>query len=326
MTNEDMTWLREEYYHTRCPYKELYEIFLARPLDDSGTVGMREVAFDMHGGGPSWRYLYFRSAAEFRSTVIKNLPRAIHLGAITEQAVSAATSSYLGHDLSPITDPNLYGREIIFDVDIEAWDTRYGTTLVGDLRDCPCKGISRMICRDCWRFAKGSMRVLHYVMTTIFSLKKLLFVFSGNRGYHLWVMDREALIEYPRQKCEDIVRFFNNALTATNSPILQRLHRKVMQPFVKQHFAENPRYLELEQKKGPVAAAMAYLWPRLDQKVTLDRHHLAKMPFSLHPRTGKVCLVIDPFTDDSDRVLECNADENDIHKSVRYMYSVINSK
>ena len=49
------------------------------------------------------------------------------------------------------------------------------------------------ICPLCWKFIAAAVRVLDAAVRDQFGYRQLLWVYSGRRGIHLWISDREAM-------------------------------------------------------------------------------------------------------------------------------------
>ncbi len=149
-------------------------------LNDS--LFKREFSFTLPGD-VYCRYLSFRTADEFRDSLMSSMPDKIDIGAVFSMAhkhykdynmIGVSGSVTGGMSFRPIE------RELVFDIDMDEYD---------DVRTC-CKGAQ--VCKKCWTFIAAAVRCINETLRVDFGFKHIMFVFSGRRGVHCWVCDESA--------------------------------------------------------------------------------------------------------------------------------------
>lgn len=215
------------------------------------------------------------------------------------------------------------------------------------------------ICSRCWGFIAAAVKVLHSSLVDQFGFRRLLWVYSGRRGIHLWISDPEAMdltddqrralvsavtvIEGGKEMVKKVnVRINNKQLPPSLSAaltilrmrfdplvlddqdcfaseegwetLLQLIPDQAIVDKLRTEWSKDParpstrKWKELctlvekksESKKDhPLFRALEdiilqYTYPRLDAEVSKHRNHLLKAPFCVHPKTGRVCVPVDP--------------------------------
>ncbi|RMZ89064.1 hypothetical protein DV736_g3714, partial [Chaetothyriales sp. CBS 134916] len=71
-------------------------------------------------------------------------------------------------------------KEIVFDIDLTDYD---------DIRNCCTKA---NICAKCWTFASMAIKVIDVALRDDFGFEYIMWVYSGRRGVHAWISDKDA--------------------------------------------------------------------------------------------------------------------------------------
>ncbi len=297
--------------------KKFYEtIFDLKPLIKA--IGLtdferREFGFLLSEGVFS-RNLSFKTLSDFKNFLIEKLPLQQFVGAVYDQGPTFS---------NPIQKLNWSYRELIFDVDLDAYDA---------VRRCDCKG-SKQVCEDCWSLAQDAALFLDETLRIDFGFEDLIFVFSGRRGIHCWVRDsvakeldseqRSAIVSYltmitdekRSQKLEEIPKYAKTLRERVFQKIAKSFFLNVSKEdltllgfrpedtgkvidFVesKENFSPEDYYRIIPANVDPKRISMAIVlgrYPRLDKPVTSDVRRLLRIPGSIHSATGKICTIID---------------------------------
>ncbi|KAF8995444.1 prim-pol domain-containing protein [Cyathus striatus] len=216
------------------------------------------------------------------------------------------------------------------------------------------------ICKRCWGFISAAVHVLDAAIRDQFGYMRLLWVYSGRRGIHLWISDKEAMeltdqerkslvnwmtvitggresgkklnvriiskhlppclqsaVDYLKLIFTDLILVNQNCFASQSGAeellefipdikMRQTLHDKwIKDPNRSSESKWEDIKSEVQQltKNSPQRASLQaamediilyYTYPRLDAEVSKHRNHLLKAPFCIHPKTGRVCVPVDP--------------------------------
>lgn len=125
-------------------------------------------------------------------------------------------------------------RELVFDVDIFPDYNAF--------RMCKCienlKGEPPYVCVSCWPYLCAAMHALDFILQTRFGFHECMWLFSGRRGVHCWVLDPAAglLTEAARRGIANQLRAMNKlqgtlpSIWAEHQDDFQRLYLEILRP------------------------------------------------------------------------------------------------
>ncbi|KAI0701069.1 prim-pol domain-containing protein [Cytidiella melzeri] len=328
------------FYRRLYPFKSIFT-WLNHEHTPSKQFTNREFAFTL-AGDVYLRYQSFVTADEMKKQVCQMNPTRFEIGPVYS-ARPRDRKTVRPAAFQPLL------RELVFDIDMTDYDP---------IRVC-CSDAS--ICDRCWKFIAVAVRVLDESIRDQYGYRHLLWVYSGRRGIHLWISDREAMeLTDDQRKAlvgwmtviqggKDMVKKVNvrkgpagplppsiksvvdNILGSAFSDViledqdlfssqdkweevLQLLPPGKIRSELKEEWGMDPTRASSDKwrdvreavyalpkgfEKEKLKAAMAdivlqYTYPRLDAEVSKHRNHLLKAPFCVHPKTGRVCVPVDP--------------------------------
>lgn len=202
---------------TQADQKFVESLFKRYYLEKAGTVYVPEKISEREFGYFPFeektmiRHLYIESSEKLGEFLIKNNPLHVYH--------SAAFYKYPG---APMEEKEWTGAELAFDIDADHLKTpcrkkhdfkvcsKCFITYTAQVDRCSkCGGVLtdvEWVCELCLEAAKQETRKLLDFLERDLGFKKIRIVFSGNRGYHIVVMDEEVL-ELGQQERKEIVDY-----------------------------------------------------------------------------------------------------------------------
>lgn len=163
--------------------------------------------------------------------------------------------------------------EMIIDVDMDI--TRRRQYCV-----CAC-GAEPRVCQTCWTaLMLPAQRVLERVTRHYFGFKRMFTVFSGRRGFHIWLMDHRVLAWTASERLSFMaaltapLRFPDNETSPLSAFVWETLLKSYAMP---------------GESRPDV---FRRLYPSIDEAVGTDPTHLHKLPLMLNQHTGYFCDIL----------------------------------
>eukprot|EP01103_Thecamoeba_quadrilineata_P007672 TRINITY_DN17518_c0_g1_i1.p1 TRINITY_DN17518_c0_g1~~TRINITY_DN17518_c0_g1_i1.p1 ORF type:complete len:419 (-),score=49.81 TRINITY_DN17518_c0_g1_i1:23-1279(-) len=254
MTDLNNRHLREIYYKRLFPSDLIYDWLSfgqSHALEDVANQPSlkdiflkREFALTLDNGLFT-RYNCYSNLQEFREGILKNVPIKIDIGAIYS---------------FPPRDKNSYQvqfkpeqKELVFDIDIDAYD----------FRSC-CTGAG--LCQFCWKLLVVAIRVLDKRLSEDFGFLNRLWVFSGRRGIHCWISDtsarslsdegRSAIVSYLSLLTggDNQVKKVNFSFQKSLHPMIQETYESILLPAFEKDILIDQGLLDTPERWSKVLA------------------------------------------------------------------------
>lgn len=180
-----------QYYSRLFPFRALFLWLNASP-SPSSRFANREFAFTLSNSTGESIYLRYQSYPThdlLRRDILKLNPVRFEIGPEYNTNPRDRKTLRKASTFRPL------GKEMVFDIDLTDYD---------DIRTCCVKA---EICHKCWRFATMTIKVIDAGLREDFGFEHIIWVYSGRRGVHAWVSDREAR-ELDDDKRKALVGYF----------------------------------------------------------------------------------------------------------------------
>jgi DNA primase small subunit len=161
-----------QFYSRLFPFRQLFQ-WLNHGIKPSLDFANREFALTLSNDA-YLRYQSYPTADLLRKDILRLNPSRFEIGPVYTTNPRDRKSLRNRSAFQPLS------KEIIFDIDLTDYD---------DVRTCCDKA---NICPKCWKFATMSIKVIDAALREDFGFEHILWVYSGRRGVHAWISDKDA--------------------------------------------------------------------------------------------------------------------------------------
>ncbi len=299
-----------DYYSSEFDLEELAKLI------DFSNFSTREFGF-VSLNGNFFRNKSFEKPQALHDFLIDRTPLHAYIGAVFNEPPSRD---------QPIHSIKWRGHELVFDIDLNEYDAVRKHV-------CDCQGADQ-VCIRCWQLINLAIRIIDETLRFDFGMEEIVWLFSGRRGVHCWVIDnigfhlnqeqRMSIIDYLSVIHGEDEKARVQDRSKIKYDLRKRLEQTVFTCFLKS--VRHKDLLGLGFSTGVASNIMKQLkfqegrideslsrsfnkrlaqinkydeilrrWaPRIDHKVTIDLRRLIRLPYSIHGKTGQVARILSP--------------------------------
>jgi DNA primase small subunit len=161
-----------QFYSRLFPFRSLFQ-WLNHSPKPGPDFANREFALTL----PNDAYLRYQSyptADTLRKDILRHNPSRFEIGPVYTTNPRDRKTLKKSSMFRPLS------KEIVFDIDLTDYD---------DIRTC-CEKAN--ICSKCWSFATMTIKVVDTALREDFGFEHIIWIYSGRRGVHAWISDKEA--------------------------------------------------------------------------------------------------------------------------------------
>ncbi|RMZ82186.1 hypothetical protein DV738_g1803, partial [Chaetothyriales sp. CBS 135597] len=174
-----------QFYSRLFPFRTLFGWLNHSPKPGT-DFSNREFAFTLPNDAYI-RYESYPTADLLRRDILRLNPVRFEIGPV--YTTNPRDRKTVGKAFKPLS------KEMVFDIDLTDYD---------DIRSCCTKA---NICSKCWTFATMAIKVLDVALRDDFGFEHVMWVYSGRRGVHAWISDKDAR-ELDDQKRKTMIGYF----------------------------------------------------------------------------------------------------------------------
>ncbi|KAL0329964.1 UNVERIFIED_CONTAM: DNA primase small subunit [Sesamum radiatum] len=307
------------YYGKLFPYADMHKWMSygndgKHPGCDQSYFGRREFSFTLDND-IYLRFQSFNNVAELENAIKEKCPFKIDIGPVysVDPAKRHAYAQSGDNIFTPVE------RELIFDIDISDYD---------DVRFC-CSGAD--VCSECWPLMTVAIKVIDTALRVVVVVSIVGFVMVKQEGKgnenslkKVTFAGRSLHPFLGRSYAEVLKDFFEEKYILSQNlfsdeeryeKILEMIPDESTTSELRGKWLDNKRSRDdinvvrwgqlkhmLQSGKQKVQGihrsveeiVFSFTYPRLDLEVSKHMNHLLKAPFCVHPKTGRVCVPIDP--------------------------------